>query len=153
LDRNLKLLDYKIYPTNFKQMILSDEHSLPLEQSKIVQNNEIKSVKNGADVLHIINSNLVPFEQFRYDDDESSNKKKFDFIFMVLGSNESNLTKNFLKGLVEFWKKFHLKYKFQVVYFSLETVININFFEIVGSIPWYIYDSSEIELKVKNFYL
>ena len=70
----------------------------------------------------------------------------------MLGANQSKLTNIFLNGLVEFWKQFNVKYKFDVVYFNLQQEIDESILNIVEYVPWFYYKNSDDDLKV-NLYL
>lgn len=114
----------------------------PIESPKI-------DIETTNDALKVIKSNSVFFNKPTQED---CVKQDVDFLFLVLGANQSKLTNIFLNGLVEFWKQFNVKYKFDVVYFNLQQEIDESILNIVEYVPWFYYKNSDDDLKV-NLYL
>ena len=165
LDQNLKLMEYKIEYSNAKQNILGDEtgRNFPWISSELVsttsdlidinkndyENWDTFEINEPVDALKII---------FRFTKHFTSgitnknlNEMESDFIFIVLGSNKAKMTFAFMNGLVDFWKEFHAKYKFEVVYFSLEETIDKTISNVTCGLPWFYYENSNLDLKKKLF--
>lgn len=153
-------MDYKIEYTNAKQAILADQtgSNFPWMTSELssatsdladMSRKEKESfdsieLKESSDALRLIYKCAKQFTK----GNKSLSDMGSDFLFLVLGSNKTKLTFAFVSGLIEFWKEFHVKYKFEVLYFSLEDSIDKSIANLVNNLPWFYFESSNDDLKV-----
>ena len=121
----------------------------PIKKSKktiVKQTIKESQINNSNDMLNMIASNMTSFNPqlgisyVAYPDT--------NFLFLVIGSNESKFTYMFMQGLAEFWKKFHEKYKFQVVYLSKENEIDKSICSIAYGLEWFFFKGDK-NSKVK----
>jgi len=119
-DEKTKLTNEKT--TISKKSIIKSTESSSESDKKIVSNESdfnCESIKNFEyDFLQEILKNLSPINE--KDKQTAINTYSYDFLFILFGSNQSEINSIVIDNLTEFWKKFHLKHKFIVAYLNYD---------------------------------
>jgi hypothetical protein len=175
LKSSLNVVDFDTDKTNIKQLFLSDENGddfpwsdkfktkhLEIDNNNKTNENEQTDLKPSNThlenykpykMLNEILDNLIMINRIFPHSTKSSQKQKinkngYNFLFILFGSNDSPLNKLIVENLIEFWKVFHLKHKFLVVYLNFDRSNKVlNEFPIL---PWYTIFSREHKVSL-NF--
>lgn len=175
LKSSLNVVDFDTDKTNIKQQFLSDESGDDFPWSdkfkaKTLEPNDIQPNETESDLsmqlknykpyklLSEVLDNLIMINRIFPHSTKSSqklitktkqppiNKNGYKFLFMIFGSNDSPLNKPVIENLIEFWKTFHLKHKFLVVYLNFDrSDMILNEFPII---PWYTILSRELKVSL-----
>lgn len=122
------------------------------KQEKIIGNKESESMSSSSSlILDQILNNLISCSRSRCHgggggdpkqiDNNSSSPRKIRennlFLFILFGSNKSNISKTIVKGLVQFWNQYHVKHRFDVIYLTNDNFIDDSIYKLIGSADWF----------------
>ncbi len=109
-----------------------------INENKII-NDEYGFLEEVIDNLKSINKHLL------LDENQKLNLNKFNFLFILFGTCESEINQAILENLIEFWKRFNLKHKFIVAYLDYDNAC-LNYFP--SDVPWYTISKNDLKVFI-----
>lgn len=137
LNKKLKIVDFNSDRTNIKHHILSDETGLKFpwlspSSSNFFQVEEMTVYEEFLKCLEP-NENAVNI------------KNENNFLYVLLGSNEITANRHIIASVAEFWRQFHEKHKFSVVYLDFEKKTEELAFS--PDLNWFTIKNTKIKVK------
>jgi hypothetical protein len=124
--------------------------------AKLLKKQDQTSKIEPLSILNELVANLIPFNYNLLSTNRLDLKNKIkkqiessSFVYILFGTSKVKSNKSIIHALVEFWKQYHIKHKFEFVYLNFDNVIDEAILNLINSTTWFTLKNSKKDLKVK----